>query len=161
MNKDVLQALNDQANFEFYSGYIYLHLSLQMEKENYKGFSKWLLSHYKEEFAHGEDFLAYIIKRDETPTLQSIKFEDIKVSDPLEVAKIILAHEKEVTKRIYKLHDLAKKNDDYATEIFMHSYINEQIEEENLAKEIVDSFTLAGDSTAAKITIDREMKHIG
>ena len=65
--------------------------------------------------------------------------------------------EKKVTERIYKIHDVAKKSDDYATEIFMHQFINEQIEEEELALDIVDNFTLAGDNIAAKITIDREL----
>ena len=79
------------------------------------------------------------------------------VKEPLEVAKIILEHEKKVTERIYKIHDVAKKNNDYASEIFMHQFINEQIEEEELALDIVDSFTLANDNIAAKITIDREL----
>lgn len=52
---------------------------------------------------------------------------------------------------------LLKKANDYATEIFMHSYISEQIEEENITQNIVDSFTLAGDSVAAKLTVDREL----
>ena len=87
----------------------------------------------------------------------TIEMKNFDVKEPLEVAKIILDHENKVTERIYKIHDVAKKSDDYATEIFMHQFINEQIEEEELALDIVDNFTLAGDNIAAKITIDREL----
>ena len=157
MKKEVLNALNEQINFELYSGYIYLNLSIAMEKENYKGYAKWLANHYKEELAHADQFIEFIQKRDAKPELMPIEMKNFDVKEPLEVAKIILDHEKKVTERIYNIHDVAKKSDDYATEIFMHQFINEQIEEEELALDIVDNFTLAGDNIAAKITIDREL----
>lgn len=157
MKKEVLNALNEQINFELYSGYIYLNLSIAMEKENYKGYAKWLANHYKEELAHADQFIEFIQKRDAKPELMTIEMKNFDVKEPLEVAKIILDHENKVTERIYKIHDVAKKSDDYATEIFMHQFINEQIEEEELALDIVDNFTLAGDNIAAKITIDREL----
>ncbi|AVM67120.1 ferritin [Peptostreptococcaceae bacterium oral taxon 929] len=157
MKKEVLNALNEQINFELYSGYIYLNLSIAMERENYKGYAKWLANHYKEELAHADQFIEFIQKRDAKPELMPIEMKNFDVKEPLEVAKIILDHENKVTERIYKIHDVAKKSDDYATEIFMHQFINEQIEEEELALDIVDNFTLAGDNIAAKITIDREL----
>lgn len=157
MKTEVLNALNEQINFELYSGYIYLNLSIAMERENYKGYAKWLANHYKEELAHADQFIEFIQKRDAKPELMPIEMKNFDVKEPLEVAKIILDHENKVTERIYKIHDVAKKSDDYATEIFMHQFINEQIEEEELALDIVDNFTLAGDNIAAKITIDREL----
>ena len=157
MKKEVLNALNEQINFELYSGYIYLNLSIAMERENYKGYAKWLANHYKEELAHADQFIEFIQKRDAKPELMTIEMKNFDVKEPLEVAKIILDHENKVTERIYKIHDVAKKSDDYATEIFMHQFINEQIEEEELALDIVDNFTLAGDNIAAKITMDREL----
>lgn len=157
MKKEVLNALNEQINFELYSGYIYLNLSIAMERENYKGYAKWLANHYKEELAHADQFIEFIQKRDAKPELMPIEMKNFDVKEPLEVAKIILDHEKKVTERIYKIHDVAKKSDDYATEIFMHQFINEQIEEEELALDIVDNFTLAKDNIAAKIIIDREL----
>lgn len=158
MNEKVIDDLNEQINFEFYSAYIYLELGLIMEKQNYKGFSAWLMSHYHEELSHAGDFIDFMIKRDFTPSLHDIKMEKFDVKTPLEVAQIIHDHEKKVTKRIYALHDTAKKANDYATEIFMHSYISEQIEEENITKNIVDGFTLAGNDISAQLIIDRSLK---
>ncbi|MBP3207183.1 MAG: hypothetical protein J6M21_02860, partial [Campylobacter sp.] len=59
-----------------------------------------------------------------------------------------------VTARISKLLELARNEADYATEIFLHSYISEQIEEEDIAKNNLDRFILAGDNISAIISVD-------
>lgn len=157
MNQELIQAMNDQINLEMYSGYLYLTLSIQMEKMNYKGYSKWLESHYEEEFSHAKDFIHFMQKRNISATLENIKAEQCDVTEPIEIAKLVLDHEKKVTAQINALHDIAKSNNDYATEIFMHQYIQEQIEEEYIAQDIIDKFNFAGDSIAAKYSVDREL----
>lgn len=158
MDQKVIDAMNEHINYEFYSGYIYLGLAIQMEKKNYKGFAKWLEKHYEEELEHGKDFLSFMIMRSESPSLLDIKMENFDdICEPIDVAKKIYEHERTVTKSIYKLHDMTKEANDYATEIFMHKYIAEQIEEEDITKDIVDMFTLAGDDIAAKVQMDRTL----
>lgn len=158
MEKTVFDAMNEHINYEFYSAYIYLGLSIQMEKKNYKGFAKWLQKHYEEELNHAKDFINFMIKRDQSPVLYDIKIENYEhISSPLEAAQKIYGHEQTVTESIYKLHDTAKRADDYATEIFMHKYISEQTEEEDITKDIVDMFTLAGEDMGAKVQMDRTL----
>lgn len=157
MKAEVAKALNDHINFEFHSGYIYLQLALAMEEQNYKGYSSWLMQHYNEELLHAQAFINFMIKRDETPILEDIKASQFDMKEPVEVAKFIYEHEKKVTEKIYKINDIAKKADDYATEIFMHTFINEQIEEEDITKDIYDKFTLSGDSISAKMLVDNNL----
>ncbi len=157
MDQKIIDALNEQINFELYSGYLYLGLSLAMEEQNYKGYSKWLSDHYEEELAHAKSFIAFMHKRGVKPTLHQIDMAEVNQKCPLEVAQAVLEHEQKVSKRIYKIHDLAKQADDYATEIFMHQFIAEQTEEEDLTREIVDQFTLAGENISARMIIDREL----
>lgn len=157
MEKKVIEALNEQINFELYSAYIYLNLSLLMEEKNYKGYSAFLAKHYEEELEHAKQFIDYMHKRGVKPTLKDIRMEEFSDMEPVEVAKIVLEHEMQVTKRIFDIHDVSKNEDDYATEIFMHQFIEEQIEEEDLAREIVDNFTLACDNLAARMIVDKEL----
>lgn len=89
MKQEVLDALNEQINYELYSAYIYLNLSIAMERENYKGYAKWLANHYKEELEHADQFIEFIQKRDARPVLKTIEMKDLEVKEPLEVAKII------------------------------------------------------------------------
>ena len=48
----------------------------------------------------------------------------------------------------------ARELGDYASEVFLHSYIDEQIEEEDIAKNNFDLFTLAGDNISARLSVD-------
>ena len=89
MEKTVFDALNEQINFEFYSGYIYLQAGLAMEKANYKGYSKWLISHYQEELDHAKQFIDYMLKRDATPALTDIHVEPLEISEPLDGARLV------------------------------------------------------------------------
>ena len=157
MDKRIIEALNEQINFELYSAYLYLGLSLAMEEQNYKGYAAWLSDHHEEELSHAKAFIDFMHKRGVKPTLHQIEIADAKQTEPLQVAKAVLEHEQKVSQRIYKIHDLAKQADDYATEIFMHQFIAEQTEEEDITREIVDQFTLAHDSISARMTIDREL----
>lgn len=46
MNKKVFKSFNEQVQAEFYSAYMYLAMSLDMEAKNYKGMAKWLYLQY-------------------------------------------------------------------------------------------------------------------
>ena len=140
VSKKLVKALNEHINLEMYSGYLYLAMSIKTHEENYKGYSSWLFKQYQEEFEHSHDFIHFMQQRDMSVELKPVQVEPINV-----------------TKSIYKLHDLAKQENDYATEIFMHKYINEQIQEEDTAQDIIDKFTFAGESTSAKYSIDKEL----
>ena len=157
VSKKLVKALNEHINLEMYSGYLYLAMSIKTHEENYKGYSSWLFKQYQEEFEHSHDFIHFMQQRDMSVELKPVQVEPIKETDPLKIAKLVLEHERNVTKSIYKLHDLAKQDNDYATEIFMHKYINEQIQEEDTAQDIIDKFTFAGESTSAKYSIDKEL----
>lgn len=157
MDKKIIEALNEQINFELYSAYLYLGLSLVMEEQNYKGYAAWLSDHHEEELSHAKAFIDFMHKRGVKPTLHQIEIADAKQTKPLQVAKAVLEHEQKVSQRIYKIHDLAKQANDYATEIFMHQFIAEQTEEEDITREIVDQFTLAHDNISARMIIDREL----
>lgn len=157
MDQKVIDALNEQINLEHYSGYLYLGLSFAMEESNYKGYAKWLARHHKEELEHAKEFIDFMHMRGVKPTLKSIEIAEVDAKEPLEVAKLVLEHEKKVTQSIYNIHDVAKQANDYATEVFMHKFIEEQTEEEALALDVIDQFTLAGDDIAARIIIDREL----
>lgn len=60
----------------------------------------------------------------------------------LEVFEATLAHEQEVTRRINELVRLAKEEKDFATDIFLHWFVSEQVEEEETVKDIISKLRL-------------------
>ncbi|MFR5068703.1 MAG: ferritin [Eubacteriales bacterium] len=119
VSKKLVKALNEHINLEMYSGYLYLAMSIKTHEENYKGYSSWLFKQYQEEFEHSHDFIHFMQQRDMSVELKPVQVEPIKETDPLKIAKLVLEHERNVTKSIYKLHDLAKQENDYATRNFI------------------------------------------
>lgn len=157
MEQEVLNEFDEQINFEINSAYLYLAMSIKMHDLNYKGYASWLKKQYYEELEHADEFIQFMQKRDAVPKLKAVTETEVVAENPLDIAKAVLAHEKKVTAAIYKLHDTAKKSGDYASEIFLHSFISEQIQEEDSAQDIIDKFTFAGNSKAAQYAVDKEL----
>ena len=69
-------------------------------------------------------------------------------------------HERSVTRSINDLVDLAIKENDHATHNFLQYYVEEQREEENLMRTIMDKIKLIGDGPQSLYFIDKEMEQI-
>ncbi len=157
MNQKIAKALNEQVIFEFNSAYLYLALSLTMADARFKGFSAWLRFQYQEEMDHAFKFVDYLENRGESVTLGDIKATAISESDPLKVAKMVYAHEQLITGKINDLYALAVAEKDYATVNFLNWFVTEQVEEEANARDLVDEFTFAGDSTSSQLFVDSRL----
>ena len=70
----------------------------------------------------------------------------------------VYEHEQHVTASIHKLYEVATKEADYPAQVMLHWFINEQVEEEKNASEIVERLKIFGDNPAALFEIDQELK---
>ena len=70
----------------------------------------------------------------------------------------ILKHEIKVTSDINGLVDATLKEKDYTTHNFLQWYVSEQIEEEALARQIVDKLKLIGDDKGGLYFFDRDLE---
>ncbi len=157
MSKKVVAALNEQINLEMESAYIYLALSLEMADKKLNGYAQWLRDHYEEEMTHAFKMIEYLQDRDAKVELATIKIEKSEVKSGLEAAKKVLAHEQIVTKKINKLYGLAMEEEDFATREFLGWFVTEQVEEEKVAREIIDLFEMADDSKSAMLYVDAKI----
>ena len=66
-----------------------------------------------------------------------------------------LDHERQVTGRVHRLHDLAGAEKDTATQIFLQWFVTEQVEEEARVSEIVDKLRMVSDRPARSSTSTR------
>jgi ferritin len=63
-----------------------------------------------------------------------------------------------VTGWINELYAAAAAENDYASQVFLQWFIDEQVEEEANATEMIDRLSMAGDNKAALLMLDNEMK---
>jgi len=157
LSKSMQTALNNQIQAETFSSYAYLAMSAYCAEQNYAGFANWFRVQSSEEWAHAMKFYDYILDRGGNVRLQPIDEPPFKYKSPLEVFSQALAHEKKVTGLITKLYELALKENDYPTQIFLQWFITEQVEEENTAQLIVNKLELIGDSIPGMLYLDKEL----
>jgi len=151
-------ALNRQIKAEFDSAYIYLGLSAEMESRNLKGFAHWLRVQWEEELAHGLKLYDFLLQRDAKVELHALDKPKVDSQQTiLEIFSDVLHHEQYITARINELYALALEDGDYGSQTLLHWFIEEQMEEEESAREIIDNLRLVGESGAALFLLDREM----
>ena len=89
--------------------------------------------------------------------LYVIRLINIDTNKPAKIFKHVLEHEQEITSSINKLYKVAVEQNDVATQIFLHWYINEQIEEESNASEVLGKLTLIGERGVDLLYLDTEL----
>ena len=158
LNKKIEKALNDQLNMELQSAYIYQSMAAYFEGNNFKGFAKWMDVQAKEEQEHARKMYEYIFAKGGKVTLEGIDAPKLTWKNAEEVFKESLGHEQAVTKSIEKIYSLARKENDYATEIFLQWFITEQVEEEDNATSILEKIKLLGvTNNASMYLLDKEL----
>lgn len=155
--QSLVDALNDQINFELYSAYTYMSMGSYFKGLNLNGFANWLDVQVKEELSHTNKIYGYIHERGGKVILDAIEQPQIEWESPLDAFEVGLEHEGIVTARINSLMDLALDEKDHATSSFLQWFINEQVEEEASFQDIVQQLKLIEGAPQGLFMIDREM----
>ena len=158
LNKKVQDAINEQIKNELYSAYLYLAMSAWCEAQTLKGGANWMRFQAGEEYGHAMKFYEFIHDRGGRVVLQALDKPPSEFKSLLDVFQQSLAHEQKVTALINKLYELALKENDYPTQTLLQWYINEQVEEEKNATEIVHKLTNARDSYGSLMFIDHQLE---
>lgn len=130
-------AINAQINAELWSAYLYLAMSLDAETKGYKGFANWFYVQYQEEQAHARIFMNYLNSRDAKVELLPIDPVPSSWGSVLDMFKQTLEHEKKVTSLINNLAAIANDDRDFASINRFVWFIDEQVEEEESARDMI------------------------
>jgi len=150
-------ALNQQVNAELWSGYLYLSMSYDMDGKGYEGMASWFALQAKEEFEHAKRFMKFIGEMDGKVTLLPIGEVRQGWNSPKDAFEDTLLHEKVVTGKIYKLMDLAVELKDYATQSMLKWFIDEQVEEEDAVRKILEILKKIENSSAGLYALDKKL----
>ncbi len=157
LKKNVLKALNDQINAEFYSAYMYLGMSAWCEDRNLPGFAEWMRKQFGEEQKHALKIFDYVLEQDAQVVLAAIEKPAAAYRTLQEVWEKTHAHEQHVTSLIHRLYALAEKERDFATKGLMQWYVTEQVEEERQARAILEQVKMVGTNSSAVFFLDRHV----
>lgn len=157
LSKKINQALNQQVALEGISSNVYLAMASWAESKGYEGIAKFLYHHSDEERLHMLKLIHFINERGgqaEIPELKKVKHQYKEIT---EVFTEVLNHELKVTAEINKMVDSCLKEKDYTTHNFLQWYVSEQIEEERLARTLLDKLNLIGNDKGGLYLFDRDL----
>ncbi len=140
------QAFNEQIKNEFFSAYLYLQMSLALEKMGYKVFAAYYRKKFEEEQGHAFGMIKYVTEAGGSVELLAIPEPKRDFASVEEILAMTLSHEQGVTQAINELAALAEGESDRATRSFLNRYIDEQVEEESSASDLLQMAQLAGPS---------------
>jgi len=158
LSHSVQQLLNEQVAKELYASNLYLAMAGHFAETNLMGMANWMRIQSEEERSHALRFFEFVIDRNGKAEVGAVAQPPAEFGAPVEVFAQALAHERKVTASIHTLYAQALKDDDYATQVFLQWFINEQVEEEANASAMVERLSMAGDNRAALLMLDTEMK---
>lgn len=155
LNETVQNAINEQIKNELYSAYLYLAMSAHFEAQSLPGFGKWMRAQAEEEVEHAMKFFDFLNERGGRVILETIDQPPTEFGTVLEVFEMVLEHEQKVTALIHQLYETALEANDYATQVMLHWFIDEQVEEESNAGLMVDRLRMADGQKVAILHLDQ------
>src|SRR5688572_19821488 len=160
LSKKIETLLNQQVELEAASSQYYLAMASWSEVKGYNGVSKFLYKHADEERLHMLKLIMFINERGGHGMVPALKAPPANFKGIQEVFEQIHKHEIQVTTEINKLVDRCLAEKDYTTHNFLQWYVSEQIEEEALARNILDKLNLIGNDKGGMYLFDRDLQSL-
>jgi ferritin len=157
ISSKVEEALNRQIDLEGFSSMYYLAMGSWAEVKGYKGVAQFLYHHSDEERMHMLKLFRYINDRGGHAIVPPFAAPQKDFKSIREIFDIVHSHEVKVSNEINALVELCIGEKDYTTHNFLQWYVTEQIEEESLAREVIDKLNLIGEDKGGMYLFDRDL----
>mgnify|MGYP002641075902 CR=1 FL=1 len=152
----VEEALNQQLNEELFSAYLYQAMSADFQRKNLPGFASWMSIQAQEEMAHARKFYKFILDRGGKVQLKAIAQPQAEWSSPSAAFAAGLTHERHISECIHNLYAVSEEERDYPTRVFLHWFIEEQVEEEATSEEWGEKVKRVENDPSGLFAVDKE-----
>ncbi len=147
LNKKVEKVLVEQIEKEAYSSNLYLAMASWAENNGLKGTSEWLYIQADEERLHMLKFVKYVNERGGKALISALQQPPTEFKCAKDLFAEVLKHEQYVSASINNIVAVCYDEKDFTTMNWVQWFVNEQIEEEASAQEIIDKLNLIGDGS--------------
>lgn len=158
LSKTIEEKLQNQIVKEASSSQIYLAMACWADVNGYPGAAHFLYLHSDEERMHMLKLVKFINERGGHATVPALNAPTKQYDSLQDVFKEILEHEIQVTDSINDIITACLDERDHTTNNFMQWYISEQMEEEQLARSIIDKLELIGAEKTSLYLFDKELE---
>ncbi len=160
LSKIIEDALNNQIKIEAESSQIYLAMACWAEVKGLEGVAGFMYDQSQEERDHMLKLVKFVNERGGHAQISQLSAPNITFDSFKEMFEELFNHEVFVSKSINELVHISLEEKDYATHNFLQWYVSEQIEEEAMARTILDKINLIGDDKGGLYLFDRDIQQI-
>ena len=157
LSEKMVRALNEQITMEGYASFLYLSMAGWFDAKSMQGCAAFMYRQSQEEHGHMMKIFKYLVDLDAVAVAPGITQPPADFESVQQIFSDTLAHEQRVTNSIHEIVELAIQEKDHATYNFLQWYVNEQREEENLMRTILDKINLIGSGPQSLYFIDKEI----
>lgn len=154
------KALNGQIRIEAESSQVYLSMASWAEVKGLEGISQFMYKHSDEERMHMLKLVKYVNERGGQSAISALTQPKAVFESFQKMFEDLYEHEIFVSKSINELVHVALEEKDYATHNFLQWFVAEQMEEEALARTILDKINLIGNDKSGLYLFDRDVQQI-
>jgi len=157
MTPKVLEAINRQVAAEFAASFSYLAMAAWCQHHQFTGSAHWLRLQSAEEHAHALRLFDFVLARDHVVKLTAMPAPVTAFDSVVEVFDRALEQEREVSRQIDAIYQLAFEEKVFAAMAELQWFITEQVEEEKTVREIVAKFHMVRNDPSSLLDLDREL----
>lgn len=157
ISNKIAELLNEQIAREQYAAQYYLSMSAWFYAKDLDGIANYFRVQSKEELMHADKMFDYLNDVGAEIVVGEIPQPPHGFGSAREIFEKALEHEKVVTKRIFNILKNANDEGDFATVSFLQWFVNEQVEEEASASQLVTKIKMVSDNPSALYLFDQEL----
>ena len=158
ISKEIQAILNKQIQAEFMSSHNYLAMASWADQQGWKGVATFFYEQSEEERTHALKIVHFINDRDGQAEIPQVLEPIASFKNIHELFEIFRQRERDVTASINTVVDLCRMQKDYVSDQFMQWYLTEQLEEEILARDLLDELKIIGDDKGGLYSFDEKLK---
>lgn len=160
LSKNIESALNKQIRIEAESSQVYLAMAVWAEVKGLEGISNFMYDQSDEEREHMLKLVKFVNERGGHAQISELNAPNVTFNSFQEMFEKLLHHEIFVSQSINELVHISLQEKDYATHNFLQWYVAEQIEEEAVARTILDKINMIGDDKGGLYLFDRDIQQL-
>lgn len=160
LSKAIENALNNQIKIEAESSQIYLAMACWAEVKGLEGVASFMYAQSDEEREHMLKLVKFVNERGGHAKISELAAPNVTFTSFKEMFETLFEHEVFVSKSINDLVHISLEERDYASHNFLQWYVAEQIEEEAVARTILDKINLIGDDKGGLYLFDRDIQNL-
>lgn len=160
MNKSIEKLLNDQVKYEASASLQYLAMASWADAKGYNGIAEFFYAQSEEERLHMTKLVKFINERSGTVVVPALDKPKADFKSLNELFDKFLNSEVFVTEKINHIIFECLEKKDYNVHNFMQWYVTEQLEEEAVARTLLDKLNIIGNDKSGHYLFDRDINAI-